>query len=156
MFSLKSIGRSRFMIGVTYIIFGLNSILPGCGFKNFVYRLFGVKIGKGVYISPSCHLDNVYPHLIKIDDNCFLGWGVVIHSHVVRPVCLKVHKDPKHIECNVFIGGHSIIGAGCNSIGRLSIINGHSVVLSDVPPLQFWQGIPAKRNRIMERRMFGY
>src|SRR3989338_8713230 len=55
--------------------------LPPCEFKNNLYRMIGVKIGKDVCISPDVILDWLFPELITIDDGVLVGGDMIIATH---------------------------------------------------------------------------
>ena len=44
-------------------------------------RLYGLKIGKGVYISAGCLIDS---HLVEIGSNCFIGVRAIISAHITE------------------------------------------------------------------------
>ena len=49
--------------------------------KVFLYRLLGVKIGRGVFISPDVFIDPHFPGLIELEDYCIIGQFAVISCH---------------------------------------------------------------------------
>lgn len=70
-----------FVIVLWYIINLLifnNGLFPFSGFKCFVLRIFGAKIGKGVVIKPSVNIK--YPWLLQIGNYCWIGERVWIDN----------------------------------------------------------------------------
>ncbi|MFH1848926.1 MAG: acyltransferase [archaeon] len=115
--------------------------LPPCGFKNSLYRMIGVKIGKDVTICPDVLLDWLFPDLIEIDDGALLGGGVTIAAHSIVIDEFRLGR--------VRIGKQAMIGSYvCNEpptrIGDRSVIGVYSYVNKDVPDDAFMVGIPAQ------------
>lgn len=48
------------------------------GWRNFILRVMGAKIGVGVKIYPSAKI--MYPWLLKIGDHTTISWGVKIYN----------------------------------------------------------------------------
>lgn len=55
------------------LLVGISFFLKGSPFKNRVYRLMGVNVGRNVEIMQMAWLDHFRPELIFIDDNTLLG-----------------------------------------------------------------------------------
>ena len=49
--------------------------------KNWMFRRFGYKIGKKVFIAPGVFLDNAYPECISIGDKCVIGIQAKLLAH---------------------------------------------------------------------------
>jgi acetyltransferase-like isoleucine patch superfamily enzyme len=98
--------------------------------KVFIYRLLGVKIGKGVFISPDVFIDVHFPKLIRIDDYAILGHGVSIFTHEF--ISRKYKLGRVHIGQGAVIGAFSVIGSGVN-IDEQANITVRSTILKDVP-----------------------
>lgn len=116
----------------------------GYGFRPFLHRMRGVKLGRGVWISQGVYLDEIYPEAVTIGDNCTLGLrtSVFAHLHWGPPRVSKGFK-PVVIEANVFVGPHCVILPGTR-IGEGSVIKAGSVLTRNVPPRVFW-GEPSGR-----------
>ena len=42
--------------------------VPGCGFRRFLHRCRGMKVGAEVFIGDDVYLENEYPERIEIQD----------------------------------------------------------------------------------------
>jgi acetyltransferase-like isoleucine patch superfamily enzyme len=115
----------------------------GDSMRPFLHRLRGVKIGKNVWISQFVYLDELYPEMISIGDNCTIGLRTSIFTHM--------HWGPKRsengykevvIERDTFIGPHCLILPGVR-VGEGSVIKGGTVLTRNVPPRTFWGEPPS-------------
>ena len=104
------------------------------------YRLMGVKIGRGVFISRRAHID-VRRGKISIGNNVHIGGGTYVLSHTG----FRVVKEGEEtiIEDNVRIFVNSVIFPGIK-IGNNSIVGAGAVVMKDVPPHVVVIGNPAR------------
>ena len=104
------------------------------------YRLMGVEIGKGSYISGGAHID-VRRGQISIGDRVNISHGTYILSHAgfqdLKPGQKTVIED----DVKVFV--NSVILPGVR-IGRNSTVGASSVVTKDVPPHVVVMGNPAR------------
>jgi putative colanic acid biosynthesis acetyltransferase WcaF len=133
------------------------------GWRNFLLRLFGAKIGKHVQIRSTTRV--TYPWKLTIGDHVWVGddcvfytlGKVVVGSHVAIAhdvyFCTGLHnyakidfpigEKPIHIEDEVWIPNDVFIGPGV-TIGKGSVIGARSTVLTDMPPGMICYGTPAK------------
>ena len=115
----------------------LAMILPGG--KNIrvsLHRARGVTIGKNVWISSNVVLETEFPNLVTIDDNAFVGIGVIVIAHF------------RESRRGVRIGKHAFIGPGVIilpnvEIGEGAVVTAGSVVTRSVPAMTVVQGNPA-------------
>ena len=134
------------------------------GFRNYILRLFGAKIGKGVKIKSSAKI--YYPWKLKIGDHSWIGYNCDIYnvceleigSHVSIAhnvtICggshdlhkknfeiIKMKKieiqDEAWIANNVFIGAEVIIKKG-------AAIGAHSSTFKNLDEGMIYVGNPAK------------
>ncbi len=150
------------------ILFFINPLNPISSIKVALLKLFGAKIGKGVYLKPAINIK--YPWLLEIGDYSWVGEGAWIDNLVPvkigANVCLSQdsllltgsHDYKKSafdlitgeiiLEDGVWIGAKSIVCAGvtCHSHSVLSV---NSVATKDLEAFSIYQGNPAvlKRKR---------
>ena len=137
--------------------------IPSHYVRRFVYRFWGIKIGKGSAI----HMGAVfyYPPNIKIGEDSIIGEGTVldgrdkliIGSHVdiasevmiyngqhdINSENFKAVFAPVAIEDYVFIGPRAIILPGI-TIKKGAVVGAGAVVTKDVEEFKIVGGVPAK------------
>jgi putative colanic acid biosynthesis acetyltransferase WcaF len=133
------------------------------GFRRFLLRLFGAKIGKDVLIRSTAKI--LYPWNISIGDYSWIGEDVILYSigfisigsnSVISQkshICAGSHdySDPYFtqtsigimIDSEVWIASDVFIADGV-SIGKKSIIGARSSVFRDIPEFTISFGYPAK------------
>jgi maltose O-acetyltransferase len=152
-------------IWLELIVFKLH--LAGCvplhSYRKFVYRIFGIKIGKGSTIHTGARFYD--PRNIVIGEDTIVGEGAVldgrdklfIGNHVDIATDVMIYNSEHDvngknfgatlaavkIEDYVFIGPRAIILAGV-TIGKGAIVGAGAVVTKDVPPFAIVGGVPAK------------
>jgi serine acetyltransferase len=115
----------------------LTLLLPGGqSLRVFLHRTRGVHVGQNVWISYNVVLETAYPELITIDDEAFVGIGVIVIAHF------------KEARRGVRIGKRAFVGPGVIilpdvEIGDGAVVTAGSVVTSSVPPMTVVQGNPA-------------
>ena len=142
----------------------ISGIIPSHLFRRLMYRLSGMKIGKGSAIhmharfyKPSgvkigsdtivgeyAVLDGRAP--LTIGDHVDIATGVMIYNsqHDMNADDFAEHTDaPVTIGDYVFIGPRSIILPGV-TIGEGAVIGAGAVVTKDIPPYAIAGGVPAK------------
>lgn len=122
-----------------YLIVIICKHLPPCEFKNNLYRMIGVKIGKNVSIANDSIIDTIFPELIKIEDNVIIGWGTKLFSHEFSLDSFRIGSIV--IKKNSMIGEFSVIRPGI-SIGQNSMIAAMSFVNEDVGDNVLEGGVP--------------
>jgi hypothetical protein len=112
-------------------------VLPGGQtVRVLLHRARGVKIGSNVWISYNVVLETAYPELITIEDDSFIGVGVIVIAH------FKEARRGVRIGKNVFIGPGVIILPDV-IIGDGAVVTAGSVVTSSVAAMTVVQGNPA-------------
>lgn len=116
----------------------------------------GLVIGKHVHIASFSHI-NVGGGIVEFGDHSGCSSHVVIGSGMPDLHYLHIsaadpeeHRHPVHLK--TVIGKHVVIFAGAvicpgMTIGDGAIIAAGAVVNRDVPPMELWGGVPAKRLR---------
>ena len=140
---------SRFLYRRTmdHILQVISRVIPYSGFRTWLHRRRGVKIGKNVHIGPNVTIDDVYPNFVIIEDNVSLAGQNVILTHN-KP--LEYHKHlsdayvaPVVIKKNAWIAINVVLLPGV-TIGEGAIVASGAVVGKDVAPNTFVGGVPAK------------
>lgn len=158
-------GRSALFVQLWWIIQAL-LVRPTpqifFGWRRFILRLFGARIGKGVLVRPSVRI--VYPWKVSIGANSWIGDDVNLyslgeikigHDVVVSQgtyVCTGSHDHlkadfsifarPIVIEPEVWVAAQCFIAPGVR-IGRGAVVQARAVVMRDVPPMTIVGGHPA-------------
>lgn len=159
-------GRSGWFIILWWIIQGTIfrfSIHNMYGFRNFLLKLFGAKLGKDVRIRSSAKF--YYPWKIEIGDNSWIGDEVMLYSldyitigkncivsqqsylctgsHNISSSSFKLITKPITIEDYCWIAVDVFIGQGV-TIKEGSVIAARSSIYKDNEPWKVFRGNPAK------------
>jgi len=159
-------GRSALSVQLWWIVQALffhTSPQIFFGWRRFLLRLFGARIGRGVLIRPSVEI--TYPWKVSIGDYSWIGDGAILYSlgeitigsHTVVSqycyLCAGSH-DPRSISFDLVAKPISI-GSECwlatdvfvapgISVGDAAIVGARSTVLHDLPPAMVCYGYPAQ------------
>jgi putative colanic acid biosynthesis acetyltransferase WcaF len=158
----------RILWGIGHWFF-LHSPRPLFGFRRWLLRLFGAKVGQDVNIYPSSHI--YYPWNLEIGDwSCIGEWTLVynlgrvtigervtisqrVHlcagTHDYQVANMPLLKLPITIEDNVWVCADAFIGPNIK-IGKDAVVGARSVVVKDVPPSVVVGGNPA---RVIKKRV---
>ena len=137
------------------------------GWRRFLLRLFGARIGRGVLIRPSASV--TYPWKLTIGDWSWIGDSVTLYSlgeivigenAVVSQHCylctgshdysrptFDIFALPINIASEAWVASHVFVGPGV-TVGRGAVVGACSVVLKDVPPGMICAGNPLKILRV--------
>jgi len=163
----KSIASAFFEIASRFLTF-----IQLYRYRTRIRRLMarGLVVGKNVTIQYSAQIDDVYPYLIRIGDNCSISNEVRILAHDATPFKFTngyTRLGKVEIRDNCFIGERAIILPGV-TIGPNVLIAAGAVVNRDIPPNSCAAGVPARvyarfddlierhKQRIEERSVFEY
>lgn len=104
-------------------------------------RLYGLKCGRGVYITTRTYIETA--GLVEIGDNSFIGYNSVVTGHGNEAGAITV--EPTRIKNGVLIGTYSIVAYGCE-MGDRSVLGAMSGLNKGmkIPPNEIWIGVPAK------------
>lgn len=97
--------------------------------KVFLYRLIGVKIGTGVFISPDVIIDPHFPWTITLRDYCILGWGAKLFSHEYMDNTYRIGRIV--IDEAAIVGAYAMIRGG-TKIGKGAEVPYGSIIIKDV------------------------
>jgi len=109
--------------------------------KNALYRMIGIRIGRRVSIGLGVTMDVFFPQQISVGDNSIIGYNTVIlgHEFLVR----ELRTGPVTIGKDVMIGANVTILPGV-VIGDGSTVSACSLVNADVAPGTMVGGVPAR------------
>lgn len=104
------------------------------------YRMMGIAIGKGCYISSHARID-VRRGKIAIGNNVSISGGSYILGHTGRQPLKKGQETRLEDDVRVYVNAVVLPGV---KIGRNSIVGAGAVVTRDVPPDVVVMGNPAR------------
>ncbi len=159
-------GRSAIVVQLWWIIQGtLFALSPQFmfGWRRWLLKLFGAKVGQGVLVRPS--VKTTYPWKVTIGDFAWIGDDVVLYSlgeieiganAVVSQrsyLCAASHDYTKPdfpiyakkvcIGAQAWLATDVFVAPGV-TIGEGSVVGARSSVFHDLPPLMVCVGSPAK------------
>ncbi len=141
---------------IFYILSGVNmpmssTIYMGANFFN----PRGISIGNDSAIGDHCFLDGRAP--LKIGDHVGIASQVLIYNdeHDIHSDNYGNSFGPVTIGDYVFIGPRAIILPNV-TIGRGSVVAAGAVVTKDIPELEIWGGVPAKKIADRQIKKFDY
>jgi len=159
-------GKSKFFVQFWWIIQGtLFRLSPQFmyGWRRFLLRLFGAKIGDNVLIRPTVKI--LYPWKLIIDDLSWIGDEVTLYnmaninigencvisqksylctgSHDHTKTSFDIYAKSIDIKDKVWIASDVFIAPGV-TIGHGTIVGFRSTVNKDLPPKMICYGNPAK------------
>ncbi|MEO9004878.1 MAG: WcaF family extracellular polysaccharide biosynthesis acetyltransferase [Ginsengibacter sp.] len=147
---------------VVNLIFFKSAIFPFSGFKVFLLKLFGAKVGRHIRIKPCVSIK--YPWFLHLANHVWIGEGVWIDNlgkvTIGNHVCLSQgsmilsgnhdYSKPTFdliikeiiLEDGVWIGARAIV---CNGVvcSNHSILTVSSVATRNLEPFAIYQGNPA-------------
>lgn len=138
------------------------------GWRRFLLRIFGARIGKGVVIRPSVKI--TYPWKLVIEDYSWIGDDVVLYtlgsitigkhsvvsqrsylctgSHDYNRIDFPIYQKPIVVESECWIATDVYVGPGV-TIGHGSIVGARSSVFKNIPERKICYGNPA---RVIKKR----
>lgn len=161
----------RFLWYLVNVSFFKTGLFPFYGLKRFLLKLFGAKLGRGVFIKPFVNIK--HPWLLEIGDHSWIGEQVWIDNlapvRIGKHVCLSqgaflltgnhdykkrsfdLIVKPITLEDGVWIGAKAIVCPGviCSSHAVLAV---GSVATSNLESYGIYSGNPAMKikERIFE------
>jgi putative colanic acid biosynthesis acetyltransferase WcaF len=141
------------------------------GWRRFLLRLFGARIGSGVMIRPSVVV--TYPWKLSIGDSAWIGDNVTLYtlgeivieenvvvsqhsylctgSHDHASISFDIFARPIRIEAEAWVSSHVFIAPGV-TVGRAAVVGACSAAFHDVPAGMICAGNPLKVMRPRETR----
>jgi putative colanic acid biosynthesis acetyltransferase WcaF len=133
------------------------------GWRNFILRLMGARIGRQVRVYPSANI--TFPWLLDIRERAVISWGVRIYNlgpvkigektvisqfahlcggtHDIKHTGFELLRTGLEIGNNVWIAADAFIGPAV-LVGDNSIVGARAVVTKDVDTGTIVAGNPAK------------
>jgi putative colanic acid biosynthesis acetyltransferase WcaF len=159
-------GRAGWFIVLWWLVQGVAFPLSphfSHGFRRWLLRLFGARIGAGVLIRPTARF--TYPWKIEIGDFSWIGDDVVLYSldririgehcvisqecylctgnHDMADPAFGLVTAPVEIGNGVWVAADCFIGPGVR-IGANAVIGARSSVFANMPASQVCWGSPCK------------
>lgn len=149
-----------------------SKLITSSALRVALLRLFGAKIGKGVYLKPGLRVK--FPWYLSIGDYCWIGedvWidnlaSVTIDSHVCisqgvyfctgnhdwSATNMRLFSKPIVVKHGGWICARSVLCPGV-SVGTCAILSAGSVASRDIPEFEIHAGNPAVfvRMRVITR-----
>ncbi len=123
-------------------------------------------IGRDVVLGRGCYVASGTVMSGRFGEYCYVGYGALIGptdhdpdtlavmeeavSRGVIPVVLVRNSLPPVFEGVVWIASNVVVLRGVR-VGRGAIVVAGSVVTKDIPPMEMWGGVPARRIRELRR-----
>ena len=117
---------------------------PSQRLKRALYWLTGAKVGRHVSFGFEATLDILYPQDITIEDDVIVGYDTTILCHGYMRN--ESQRGKVRVCRDASIGANCLILPGV-TIGEGAVVGAMSLVNRDVPPGEFWAGVPARRIR---------
>jgi putative colanic acid biosynthesis acetyltransferase WcaF len=146
-------------------------LITSSGFRCRLLRLFGAKVGKGVYLKPGLRvkfpwyleigdyswlgedlwIDNLAQ--VKIEEHCCLSQGAYLctGNHDWSSVNMRLFRRPITCRRGSWIGAKAILSPGVE-IGAGAIVTTGSVVTKNIPDMEIHAGNPAQLVRYRQLR----
>lgn len=136
------------------------------GWRRFLLRCFGAKIGRNVIIRPSARI--TYPWKVEIGDYSWIGDHTELYSlgtihigansvisqrsyictgsHQFESLAFDIYALPIHIEDQVWIATDVFVGPGV-TIGKGTVVGARSTVMKNLEGGYIYAGYPLKQIR---------
>lgn len=159
-------GRSGWYVQLWWIvqsIFFNSSPQFMYGWRRFLMRSFGAKIGKNVILRPSMHTQ--FPWKVEIGDSTWIGDDVVLYSlgqitigkdvvisqksylctgsHDYSKIAFPIYSEPITIQNGCWLATDVYIGPGV-TIEAGTVVGARSSVFKSLPGNKICMGSPAK------------
>jgi len=131
--------RNIFRIFWNGIIIEFTRILNPSWFKNLLYKIVGMKIGKNVKVGKGVVFDHIYCDTISIEDDVEVGDYAYFDGHEYTISQTLFGKILLKRGCR--IGKYSYVRIG-TIVGENSIIEPNSMAQRIIPPNEIWGGMP--------------
>ncbi len=115
-------------------------ILSGTPFKNVLWRLLGVRIGRRVFDDGASFTERT---MVTVGDDCTLNAGSVVQCHSQEDGTFKSDHSTLGAGCTLGVGAFAHYGV---TVGDGAVLAADSFLMKgeDVPPRTHWGGNPAR------------
>jgi putative colanic acid biosynthesis acetyltransferase WcaF len=159
-------GRNKFTVQLWWIVQStLFAWSPQFlyGFRRFLLKAFGAKIGRNVLIRSSVKI--TYPWFLEVGDYCWIGDDCTLYNlckitigknvalahkvylntggHDYKKITFDIFARPIFIEDECWLTNDVYVAPGV-TIGKGTILAARSSALKDLPPGKICAGTPAK------------
>lgn len=115
-------------------------VLGGTPFKNVLWRLLGVRIGRRVFDDGASFTERT---MVAVGDDCTLNAGSVVQCHSQEDGTFKSDRSTLGAGCTLGVGALVHYGV---TVGDGAVLAPDSFLMKgeDVPPRTYWGGNPAR------------
>lgn len=160
----------RFLWGVVWVLLA-SWTQPLHGWRRFLLRLFGAKVGRGVYVAPSARI--WYPGTLVLEDFAAIADHADIYSmapirigkyavvskrahictgtHDIDGELFQLMTAPVTIGDYAWITADAFVGPGVE-VGEGAVLGTHGIAVKNLRPWTVYAGNPARE--IKSRRKF--
>ncbi len=135
---------SRWRVAWNIVWLSTADVAPWYALKNWMVRRSGAKVGKHVSLGYKVQVDILFPGRITIEEDAIVGYRTTLLAHGYTHDAYQLG--------DVRVGKGATVGANCTilpgvTVGAGAVVGAMSLVNRDVPPGEFWAGVPARRVR---------
>ena len=112
-------------------------------FRKFLYRLTGMKIGKGGFMGQNGFLEDLHSENVVLEDGATISFGVTIIGHGPKRNITRIQDKMVILRKGSYVGAASVLIPGVE-IGPYATIGAGSVVTKSIPAGAVAAGAPAR------------
>jgi acetyltransferase-like isoleucine patch superfamily enzyme len=127
-----------------YVVIALARVTPSFRVKNWLYRRLGAKVHPHAAVGLEVTFDIFFPHLVTVEEDAVVGYNTTILCH--EYMADKYRIGPVVVKRRATIGANCTLLPGV-IVGEGATVSAMSLVNRDVPPGEFWGGVPARKLR---------